>query len=123
MKNFGENTMDFKDEWTLENALKVLQHQTVDAKLWSEAVEWLLLYGPEEIRTLLLQASGIATKECFPSLKSDRCTDDGQACYDIEDIARVLGIDREEACKTIADKEKAHQQRHFIDPDETCTIH
>jgi hypothetical protein len=115
--------MDFKDQWTLENALKILQHQTVDAKLWGEAVEWLLLYGPQEIRQLLLQASGIATKECFPELTAERYTDDGQACYDIDAIARALGISRNDACRTIAEKEKAHRQRHFIDPDETYTIH
>ena len=115
--------MDFKDHWTLENALKVLQHQTVDAKLWSEAVEWLLLYGPSEIQTLLLHASGIATQECFPDLKAERYTEGGQPCYDIAAIARTLGIDREEAYKTIAEKEMAHRLRHFIDPDDTFTVH
>ena len=115
--------MDFKDQWTLENALKILQHQTVDSRLWGEAVEWLLLYGPEEIRTLLLQASGIATRECFPELTAKRYADDGQSCYDIDSIARVLGIDREEAFRIIAEKETLHRQRHFIDPDETHTIH
>ena len=41
--------MDFKDEWDLDTALKVVQNKTVDSKLWAEAVEWLLLYGPPEI--------------------------------------------------------------------------
>ena len=115
--------MNFKDQWTLTNALKVLQHQTVDAKLWGEAVEWLLLYGPPEIQALLLHASGIATQECFPDLKAERYTEDGQPCYDIAAIARVLGIGREEACRTIAEKEAAHRQRHFILPEDTHTIH
>jgi hypothetical protein len=115
--------MEFKDHWTLENALKVLQHQTVDAKLWAEAVEWLLLYGPPDIQALLLHASGIATQECFPDLKTERCTEEGQPCYDIAAIARALGIDREDAYKTIAEKEMAHQLRHFIEPDDTYTVH
>jgi hypothetical protein len=115
--------MDFKDHWTLKNALKVLQHQTVDAKLWAEAVEWLLLYGPSDIQALLLHASGIATQECFPDLKSERCTEDGQACYDIAAIAKALGINKEEAYRTIAEKEMEHQLRHFIVPDDTHTVH
>lgn len=115
--------MEFKDHWSLENALKVLQHQTVDAKLWAEAVEWLLLYGPPDVQTLLLHASGIATNECFPELKTNRCTEDGQPCYDIAAIARALGIDEEEAHRTIAEKEMAHQIRHFIEPDDTYTVH
>jgi hypothetical protein len=115
--------MEFKDHWTLENALKVLQHPTVDAKLWAEAVEWLLLYGPPEIQTLLLHASGTATKQCFPNLEAEKYTEDGQPCYDIASIAEALGIDREDAYKTLAEKEMAHQIRHFIDPDDTYTVH
>jgi len=115
--------MDFKDHWTLENALKVLQHPTVDAKLWAEAVEWLLLYGPPEIQTLLLHASGTATKHCFPKLEAKKYTEEGQPCYDIASIAQALGIDAEDAYKTLAEKEMAHQIRHFIDPDDTFTVH
>jgi hypothetical protein len=115
--------MEFKDHWSLENALKVLQHQTVDAKLWAEAVEWLLLYGPSDIQALLLHASGIATSECFPTLSTSSYTEDGQPCYDIAAIARALGIDEKDAHRTIAEKEMAHQVRHFIEPDDTYTIH
>jgi hypothetical protein len=115
--------MEFKDYWTLENALKVLQHPTVDAKLWAEAVEWLLLYGPPDVQTLLLHASGIATQQCFPDLEAGKCTEDGQPCYDIGAIANALGIDAEDAYKTIAEKEMAHKIRHFIDPDDTYTVH
>jgi hypothetical protein len=115
--------MEFKDHWSLENALKVLQHQSVDAKLWAEAVEWLLLYGPHEVQILLLHASGIATHQCFPELKINRYTEDGQPCYDIAGIARALGIDEEEAHRTIAEKEMAHQIRHFIEPDDIYTVH
>ena len=40
--------MDIKDQWTEETAMKILQNPTVDSKLWAEAVEWLILFGPEE---------------------------------------------------------------------------
>ena len=43
----------FAQQWTLESALAVLEHPTVDSKLWAEAVEWLLVYGPPEVRELL----------------------------------------------------------------------
>ena len=33
----------FKQEWTVDSAMEILQHPTVDSKLWAEAVEWLLL--------------------------------------------------------------------------------
>ncbi len=115
--------MGFKDHWTLENALKVLQHPTVDAKLWAEAVEWLLLYGPPEIQMLLLHASGTATKQCFPELTAEKYTEAGQPCYDIAAIAEALGIDAQDAYKTLAEKEMAHQIRHFIEPDDTYTVH
>lgn len=115
--------MEFKDHWSLKNALKVLQHQTVDAKLWAEAVEWLLLYGPSDIQALLLHASGIATSECFPMLETSRYNEAGQPCYDIAAIARALGINEEDAHRTIAEKEMAHQVRHFIEPDDTYTVH
>ena len=88
------NRMEFKDHWTLENALKVLQHPTIDAKLWAEAVEWLLLYGPLEIQTLLLHASGVATTQCFPELEATKYTEDGQPCYDVAAIAKTLGINQ-----------------------------
>ena len=38
--------MQAKDLWDLESAMKVLTHDSVDSKLWAEAVEWLILYGP-----------------------------------------------------------------------------
>jgi hypothetical protein len=115
--------MEFKDHWSLENALKVLQHPTVDAKLWAEAVEWLLLYGPPDIQRLLLYASGIATRQYFPELETNRYTEDGQPCYDVAAIAKALGIDEEEAQRTIAEKEMAHQIHHFIEPEDTYTVH
>jgi len=114
--------MNFEDEWDLKNALAVLRHQSVDAKTWAEAVEWLLLFGPSEIQELLLQASTMATDEHFPELKATGYTRDGQPCYDIDAVARTLNISTEKAKKIIAKKEMAHGMRHFIDEDETWKI-
>jgi hypothetical protein len=114
--------MNFKDQWTLETALQILQHQTVDSQLWAEAVEWLMLYGPPEIKDLLLKASGIATETYFPELKPTSYGIDGEPYYDVAAIARALGIDEDEALEIIRRKEIEHQLRHFFSG-ETETIH
>ncbi len=110
---------DFKDTWTLENALYILEHPTVDSKVWAEAVEWLLLYGPENIQNILLSASGNATSSCFPDLKNVQFTKDGDPCHSIDDIARALGIDVEEARNIMAEKEKAHGMRFSVEEEDT----
>ncbi len=114
--------MELKDEWDVESAMKVLAHPTVDAKLWAEAVEWLMLFGPEETRQLLLQASGTATHECFPDLKAKGYAADGQPCYNVEDLAKSLNISKEDAEKMIKEKEKSHKVHHFIDEDDTMKV-
>ncbi len=114
--------MSHQHEWDLESAMAVLQHQTVDAKLWAEAVEWLLLYGPPEIQELLAQASTTATSESFPELKATGYTRDGQPCYDIKAIARSLNINEEEAKEIIARKEFDHETRYFYDKKETYKV-
>lgn len=114
--------MDFKDHWDLETALKIAQHPTVDSKLWAEAIEWLMIYGPPEVVQLLLQASDIATAENFPELQPTNYTRDGQPCYDVSAIAKSLGMDEEEAKKLIAEKEALHNKRHFVDDDELTKL-
>lgn len=114
--------MKLQDSWDVESAMQVLQHQTVDAKLWAEAVEWLMLYGPEEIRELLLQASGTATHECFPDLQAKGYAADGQPCYSVEDLAKNLGIPRDDAEEMIKEKERSHKIHHFIDEDDTMKV-
>jgi hypothetical protein len=69
---------EFKKEWTLENAMEILQHPTVDSKIWAEAVEWLLLYGPPEVKEKLSEASGYATGKEFPDLKPEGFVGDGE---------------------------------------------
>lgn len=114
--------MELKESWDLDSAMQVLQHQTVDAKLWAEAVEWLILYGPEEIREILLQSSGSATHDCFPDLKAKGYAPDGQPCYTVDDLAKSLDIDKDEARTIIRDKEKAHKLHHFIDEEDTIKL-
>lgn len=115
--------MDFKDHWDLETAMEILQNKTVDSKLWAEAVEWLLLYGPPEIVTLLLKASSQATGSTFPELRVTNYTIDGQPCYNIKEIAHSLGISEEEAREIITRKEMLHNSPHFIDDGGSETIH
>lgn len=115
--------MDFKDQWDLDTAMQILQHKTVDSKLWAEAVEWLLLYGPPEISTMLLQASEQATGHCFPDLQEVNFTRDGQPCYDVGKIAESLGISKQEAEEIIAKKEMLHKTRYFFDDGSSGTTH
>jgi hypothetical protein len=112
----------FKNSWTLEMAMAVLENKTTDSKTWSEAVEWLLLYGPPEIRQLLGQASHTATSACYPDLKPTGYTPDGEPCYHIDDIADSLGISREEAIQKMIELEEIHGFRHLYDDEETLKI-
>ena len=112
----------FAQEWTLESALAVLEHPTVDSKLWAEAVEWLLVYGPPEVRELLTAASGHATRASFPELKPQGYGPDGSPCYNIGDLARSLGISEEEARRQLAEKEARHGVQHGIDDEATTTL-
>ncbi len=114
--------MELKEQWNLEMALAVLENQTVDSKLWAEAVEWLLLYGPPQIKELVTQASGMATQEHFPELKATSYTPDGQPCYDIQAIADALGLSREEVLKKIAEMEMKQNVIHLYEESETEKI-
>lgn len=111
-----------KEEWTVEAAMEILQHPTVDSKIWAEAVEWLLLYGPPEIRELLQQASGHATRKNFPELTPIGFTATGEACYTIADLARSLGISEEEAAQVIAEKEQEHGIQQLFGEQETSKL-
>ena len=115
--------MDFKDQWDLDTALKVVQNKTVDSKLWAEAVEWLLLYGPPEVVSILLQASGHATEQVFPELEATDITDDGEPVYDATRLAESLGMSVEEIQKLLRKKEKAHKMVHFFNDDGSKTVH
>lgn len=113
---------EFKKMWDEEMAMAVLENKTVDSKTWAEAVEWLLIYGPPEIKELLGQASSMATSENFPELRQTGYTPDGEPCYDINEIAESLGISKEKAMEKIREKEEAHGVRQLFDEDETHKI-
>ena len=116
--------MDFQSHWDLDTALKVVQNKTVDSKLWAEAVEWLLLYGPPEVVSILLQASGQATEHVYPELESTNYTHDGSAVYDVTKLAKSLGLSEDEIRKIIKQREESDQMVHFLGDDTSSeTIH
>ena len=96
--------MSIKEQWDLETALKVLQHPTVDAQLWAEAVEWLLRYGPESIKKILIEASNTATEIKFPSVKPAYYTSEGQPVYDVPALAEILNMSEDEVREILARK-------------------
>ncbi len=114
--------MTKKDEWTVETAMEILQHPTVDSKVWSEAVEWLLLYGPPEVQELLQQASGHAIRDSFPELAPIGFTADGEPCYSVAELAKSLGISEQEAAEIISEKEQQHGVRQLFDEEETTKL-
>ncbi|MDW7773820.1 MAG: hypothetical protein SCH71_13115 [Desulfobulbaceae bacterium] len=110
---------EFKQEWTVESAMEILGHPTVDSRIWAEAVEWLLLYGPPEIQEILKQASSHAIGVEFPDLKPKSFTESGDPVYSIAEVAEQLGISEEEAAEVIARKEEKHGILHRVDEQNT----
>ncbi|OQX16454.1 MAG: hypothetical protein BWK76_11550 [Desulfobulbaceae bacterium A2] len=111
-----------KDNFTLDAALTVLRHPTVDAQLWTEAVEWLLLYGPPQVRELLLNASQDATSTQFPQLTPAGITSEGEPCYRLDELARTLEQDEDDIRALLQRKTEQQGQIHLFDDDETGTI-
>jgi len=114
--------MEFKKLWDLESAMKVLAHDTVDSKLWAEAVEWLINYGPPEIQQLLLEASAVATNTSFPELTPSHYDTNGQPCYNVEELANSLGIEENEVKKILREKEVEHQSQQLLE-EGSGTVH
>jgi len=115
--------MEFKDLWDLESAMKIITHETVDGKLWAEAVKWLILHGPAEIRQVLLDASSIATGTSFPELTPSHYTADGQPCYNIKDLAKSLNISESEVRQFLQQNEKEFFELHIDDSADKVTVH
>ncbi len=115
--------MDFKDHWDLDTAIKVVQNKTVDSKLWAEAIEWLLLYGPPEIITVLMQASSYATDQIYPDLKAVDYTNDGVPYYDITQLAQTLSISEFEVRKTLSEKDLSYPKGYFFSTVSSKTVH
>ncbi|MEJ2689498.1 MAG: hypothetical protein P8130_06025 [Deltaproteobacteria bacterium] len=93
--------MDFRDQWNIEMAMQVLASEKVDGVTWTEAAKWLLLYGPHELRQILLEASSHACGSCFPELKASAFTKEGEPLFRIDHIAEALGSDPETLKKSL----------------------
>jgi hypothetical protein len=102
--------------------MRIALHPTVDSELWASAVEWLLLHGPPEIRTLLNQAGTHAANDQFPELKPHRFAWDGSPCYNLADLARALGISEDEVREQLVEKERQHGVQHGLTEDDTTTL-
>lgn len=113
---------EHKDFWTLETALKILESKTVDSKLWADAVAWLLMHGPAEIKEIILQSSGMAANQHFPSLKAQSFTSDGEPCYTVKDLAAALEVDEQELVEKIENSEELHGSKYLYDEEETRKI-
>ncbi|HIJ90366.1 MAG: hypothetical protein OEV89_06320 [Desulfobulbaceae bacterium] len=112
----------FKDNWDLSMALEVMNSETVDSKIWSEAVKWLLLFGPPPIREMISQASSMATGEFFPELAPIGYTEQGEPLYDIKKLAESLGMSEEEALAKMAELEAEHNIQSLYDPPDAHKI-
>ena len=113
---------DFRQQWDVEMAMAVLENKTVDSKLWAEAVEWLLLYGPPQVREILSQASSMATREHFPELQPTGYSPDGQPCYDVRKLAESLGVSPEDIMKKLGEMEIRQEAIHLYSEDEVHKI-
>ena len=112
-----------KDQWNLEMALTVLTSETVGSDTWAEAAKWIMLYGPLELRDVMRQASSLATKSCFPELEPERYTEEGEPCYNIDKIAEILGISREDALEMMIELEEELGIQHIFDGSDTTKPH
>ncbi|MEE4135053.1 MAG: hypothetical protein V2I32_03170 [Desulforhopalus sp.] len=115
--------MEFKDLWDLESAMQVLAHDQADSRLWAEAVEWLILNGPPEVRRLLLEASNTAIHAAFPDLKPHHYTPDGRPIYSVDDLAKALGISTSEARRILRDKTTGDDLDNLLAGESTGTVH
>jgi len=112
----------FRDEWNLGMALEVLQSETVDGKVWAEAVKWLFLFGPPAVREMISQASSMATGEFFPELSPIGYTDEGAPLYDIKKLAATLGMSEEETLAKMEELEAEHDIQSLYDEPATHKI-
>lgn len=113
---------DFHHQWTTESAMEILRHPTVDSQIWADAVEWLMLFGPPEIRELLQQAGSQTIQENFPELRVRRFAQDGSLCYDLGEIAQILSITEKEAREQLQEMEAKHGIRYGFSEDDTSEI-
>lgn len=83
-------------------AMEVLGNPGANRELWSEAVKWLLLFGPPRVKEILGQASTYAFNKSFPELQAKGYSDEGQPYYDLKDFAEALGVAEDEVADSLA---------------------
>jgi hypothetical protein len=109
--------IDIKNQWNLEMALQILQQETVTSEVWADAAKWLLLYGPPQIQELLRQASSFATRDCFPQLQTAGYTDEGEPCYDINELAAALGLSEKDTIEKMQEVERQQGKTQLFSED------
>jgi hypothetical protein len=116
--------MEFKALWDVESAMQVVADPGAESKLWAEAVEWLILHGPPEIKQMLLEASSAATAGSFPELEPSYITKGGKPCYRVSDLAENLGITETAVREILVEKSKEHDIDYLIEEDlPDSTVH
>lgn len=113
---------DWKEQWNQEMALAVLGSETVDGGLWAEAVKWLLLYGPPELRTLLAAASAASFAQSFPGVQVKGHGDSGQPYYALADLAEALGIPAEATAERLLELQSALGVEFLVDDDRVYKV-
>ena len=102
--------------------MEVMASSNVDGETWSEAVKWLLLYGPPEVRETIQQASSFAFSEYFPDLEAKGYSSDGNPYYDLQEIAKALGIPPEEVADRLAEIQFEEGVEVFVEGDQVHKI-
>ena len=114
---------EFDKDWDVEMAMAVMRDPHADAKIWADAVQWLLANGPPEIQALIQQASSHATARQFPDLRPTGYSEDGQPLYEIKALAEALAISEEEAGKRLSELQSEVGVRTIFSAGETHKIH
>ena len=121
--DYSQNMSDFKEQWDLEMAMEVLGNQDVDGQTWSDAVKWLLLYGPSQIKEIIGNAASFAFSEYFPQVEAKGYGDDGQPFYDLKDIAVALGVEEDQVAAKLAELQFDEGAEIFVEGDRVYTVH
>ncbi len=111
-----------KDDWDIESAMTVIMSRTVDSRTWAEAVEWLMLHGPQWAKDTIEAASMTATCDCFPEVKPSGMNQDGEICYNIRDLARALGMKEDEVGEKINQLQAESERQLIFDENETKMV-
>ena len=104
-------------------AMEVLASPNIDGESWSEAVKWLLLYGPPEVREMIQQASSLAFSEHFPGIEAKGYSAEGSPFYDLQDIAAALGVPAAEVADKLAELQFEEGVKVFVEGDHVFKVH